>query len=104
MIIRDAELLFLARHGRGHSVPPHLINYRANIQALRDLKVKKIIATAAVGSLNEKMAPPCDFVLVDQFLDFTKHVKVRFMKDVFGVWNMLMSPILIVPKFVIFFI
>ena len=65
------RVAFLARHGKGHSVPPHLINYRANIQALRDLGVKKIIATAAVGSLNQEMAP-CDFVLVDQFLDFTK--------------------------------
>ena len=76
------RVAFLARHGRGHSVPPHLINYRANIQALRDLKVKKIIATAAVGSLNEKMAP-CDFVLVDQFLDFTKTRKSTFYEGRF---------------------
>lgn len=65
------QVAFLARHGKGHSVPPHLVNYRANIQALKDLGVKKIIATAAVGSLNLTMAPQ-DFVLLDQFLDFTK--------------------------------
>lgn len=65
------KIAFLARHGSGHSVPPHLVNYRANIQALKDLEVKKVIATAAVGSLNEAMKP-LDFVVVDQFLDFTK--------------------------------
>ncbi|HHZ16487.1 MAG TPA: S-methyl-5'-thioadenosine phosphorylase [Peptococcaceae bacterium] len=65
------EVAFLARHGKGHSVPPHLVNYRANIRALKDLGVKKIIATAAVGSLNQAMAP-LDFVIIDQFLDFTK--------------------------------
>jgi len=62
---------FLARHGKGHSVPPHLVNYRANIQALKELGVRKIIATAAVGSLRLEMAP-LDFVILDQFLDFTK--------------------------------
>lgn len=65
------EVAFLARHGAGHSVPPHLINYRANIRALRDLGVERIIATAAVGSLNLDMRPG-DVVLVDQFLDFTR--------------------------------
>ncbi|NPV25880.1 MAG: S-methyl-5'-thioadenosine phosphorylase [Firmicutes bacterium] len=64
------EVAFLPRHGEKHSVPPHLINYRANIWGLKELGVKKIIATAAVGSLNEQMRPG-DFVLVDQFLDFT---------------------------------
>lgn len=76
------RIAFLARHGKGHSVPPHLINYRANIQALRDLRVKKIIATAAVGSLNKAIAP-CDFVLVDQFLDFTKTRKSTFYEGRF---------------------
>lgn len=62
---------FLARHGSGHSVPPHLVNYRANIMALKNIGVKKVIATAAVGSLNKNMKPG-DFVIIDQFLDFTK--------------------------------
>lgn len=65
------EVAFLARHGAGHSLPPHLINYRANIEALRVLGVQRVVATAAVGSLNPLMEPG-DFVLVDQFLDFTK--------------------------------
>lgn len=69
---RDKEIAFLPRHGAGHSVPPHGINYRANIKALQQLGVKKIVATAAVGSLNPQMTPG-DFILVDQFLDFTKN-------------------------------
>ncbi len=44
---------FLARHGKGHSVPPHLINYRANMMALKKIGVEYIYATAAVGSCNE---------------------------------------------------
>jgi len=65
------EVAFMARHGAGHSLPPHLVNYRANIAALRELGVERVVATAAVGSLNLDMKPG-DFVLVDQFLDFTK--------------------------------
>lgn len=62
---------FMARHGVNHSVPPHLINYRANICALKMLGVERVIATTAVGSCNRNMKPG-DFVVVDQFLDFTK--------------------------------
>lgn len=71
------KVAFLARHGSGHSVPPHLVNYRANIMALKNLGVKRVIATAAVGSLNLEMEPN-DFVLIDQFLDFTKTRKTSF--------------------------
>lgn len=62
---------FIPRHGSRHSIPPHLINYRANIWAMKKLGVQNIISTTAVGSLNLAMKPG-DFVLVDQFLDFTK--------------------------------
>jgi len=68
---KGRRVAFLARHGKGHTVPPHLVNYRANIQALKDLGAHRVIATTAVGSLNKDMAPK-DFVLIDQFLDFTK--------------------------------
>lgn len=74
---RGQEVAFLARHGAGHSLPPHLINYRANIEALRALGVQRVVATAAVGSLNPLMRPG-DFVLVDQFLDFTKQRPATF--------------------------
>jgi 5'-methylthioadenosine phosphorylase len=65
------EIGFLRRHGPGHSVPPHKINYRANIWGLRELGVERLLTTAAVGSLREEMGPG-HFVIVDQFLDFTK--------------------------------
>lgn len=65
------EVIFLARHGAGHSLPPHLVNYRANIWALCAAGVQRVIATAAVGTLNPLMHPG-DFVLVNQFLDFTR--------------------------------
>ncbi len=68
---RGREVVFLTRHGAGHSIPPHLVNYRANIWALKEIGVEKVIATAAVGSLQKDLIPG-DIVIVDQFLDFTK--------------------------------
>jgi 5'-methylthioadenosine phosphorylase len=70
-LVEGAEVVFLPRHGRGHSVPPHRVNYRANIAALRELGVTNVLATAAVGSMNEDL-PPGALALPDQFLDFTK--------------------------------
>ena len=68
---RGQEIAFMARHGVQHSVPPHLVNYRAYIWALRQLGVERVIATAAVGSTNPAMKPG-DFVIANDFLDFTK--------------------------------
>ncbi len=68
---RQQEIYFLARHGYRHSVPPHLVNYRANIAALKKLEIDAVIATAAVGSLKESI-PPGSRVVIDQFIDFTK--------------------------------
>lgn len=68
---KGKQVIFLARHGKGHSIPPHLINYRANIWGLKKLGVTYILATTAVGSLNPDFGPT-HFVLPDQFLDFTK--------------------------------
>jgi 5'-methylthioadenosine phosphorylase len=73
------EVAFLPRHGAKHSVPPHLINYRANIWALKMIGVERVIATTAVGSLNKAMKPG-DFVLIDQFLDFTKYRAATFFE------------------------
>lgn len=61
----------MSRHGRDHATPPHLVNYRANIWALHKLGVRKILATAAVGSLSSNFRSG-GLVLLDQFLDFTK--------------------------------
>lgn len=69
--IDGQDIVFLARHGKDHSVPPHLINYRANMMALKELGVEFIYSTAAVGSCNEDYKPG-DVVVIRDFLDFTK--------------------------------
>lgn len=74
---KQKEVAFIARHGSKHTVPPHLINYRANIMALKKMGVKKIIAIQAVGSLDEKIKPG-HLVVLDQFIDFTKNRKQTF--------------------------
>ena len=74
---QNREVLFLPRHGEQHSVPPHLVNYRANIWALHEAGADFVLATAAVGSLNQEMRPG-EIVLVDQFLDFTKSRPLTF--------------------------
>jgi 5'-methylthioadenosine phosphorylase len=76
---RGKPLAFMNRHREDHSVPPHLVNYRANIAALKKLGVKSVIATAAVGSLNPSMQPG-HFIFVDQFLDFTKARQQTFFE------------------------
>ena len=71
---------FMPRHGYGHSIPPHKINYRANIAALKQLGVRQVLATAAVGSLQIEYAPGA-LVLIDDFLDFTKSRPTTFFED-----------------------
>ncbi len=61
-------MVFLPRHGRGHTIPPSAINYRANIDALKRAGVTDLISVSAVGSLKESL-PPGTFVIVDQFID-----------------------------------
>ncbi|MGO1735784.1 MAG: S-methyl-5'-thioadenosine phosphorylase [Leucobacter sp.] len=68
--IGGREVAFLTRHGRTHSVPPHLINYRANLWALHSLGAKTVITSSAVGSLRADY-PPGTFVVTDQFVDRT---------------------------------
>ncbi len=69
--VNGIEIAFLKRHGEGHTVPPHRINYRGNIWALKHIGVKRILATGAVGSLCPNYGVG-ELVLIDQFLDFTK--------------------------------
>jgi 5'-methylthioadenosine phosphorylase len=71
------DLIFLARHGITHDTPPHKINYRANIKALKMLGVKRVLATNAVGSINKKI-PPLGVTLVTDFLDFTSNREDTF--------------------------
>lgn len=69
--VGDKQIAFMTRHGEGHKIPPHKINYRGNIFALKKLGVTDIIATTAVGSLQADVSPGT-FILCDQFMDFTK--------------------------------
>ncbi|MBT3197879.1 MAG: S-methyl-5'-thioinosine phosphorylase [Gammaproteobacteria bacterium] len=65
-----AALIFLSRHGEDHSIPPHGINYRANIWALQQLGVSSIVAVAAVGGIGEAMVPG-QVAIPDQLIDYT---------------------------------
>lgn len=71
---------FLARHGNPHNIPPHQINYRANIWALKNLGITHIIAVAAVGGLSKAMAP-AQLAIPDQIIDYTYGRKHTFFED-----------------------
>jgi 5'-methylthioadenosine phosphorylase len=71
------EVAFFPRHGKGHAIPPHKVNYRANIWALKELGVERIIAASACGSLKEDYTPG-SLVVVDQYIDFTKKREYTF--------------------------
>lgn len=75
--IDGIEVVFLPRHGKEHSIPPHKINYRGNIKALEKLGVEYIYTTAAVGSMNKNYGLG-DLVIVDDFLDMTKNRALTF--------------------------
>jgi len=68
--LEGKKVAFLPRHGRNHTIPPHKINFRANIFALKKLGVQRIISVSAVGSMKEHIRPG-DAVIVSQFLDMT---------------------------------
>ena len=74
------EVLFLPRHGKGHYISPSNINFRANIDALKQLGVTDIVSISAVGSLKEDL-PPGKFVIVNQFIDRTFARKKTFFDD-----------------------
>lgn len=79
-IFQGRKIAFMPRHGKKHTIPPHLINYRANISAFKQLGITRIIAPSAVGSLKEELAPG-EFVLPSQFIDFTKSRKGTFSEE-----------------------
>jgi len=76
----DKEIYFLPRHGRGHFVSPSNINFRANIDALKQLGVTDIVSVSAVGSLKEDL-PPGKFVIINQFIDRTFARNKTFFDD-----------------------
>ena len=73
-------LLFLPRHGRGHKVPPHQINYRANVCALKKSGATHLVSVSAVGSMKEEIEPG-HLVVPDQFIDLTKKRVSTFFED-----------------------
>ena len=77
---KGKEVYFLPRHARGHKISPSNINFRANIDALKQLGVTDIISVSAVGSLKEDL-PPGKFVIVDQFIDRTFARKKTFFDE-----------------------
>jgi len=78
--IDDVEVVLLARHGRRHTIPPTQVNFRANIQALKDEGCDCILATTACGSLKQEIGRG-DFVILDQFIDFTRHRKITYYEE-----------------------
>jgi len=78
--IKEVEVILLARHGRHHTIPPTQVNYRANIQALKDKGCTHILATTACGSLREEIQRG-DLVILDQFIDFTRLRKISFFEE-----------------------
>ena len=79
-IYKNKEVYFLPRHGKGHFISPSNINFRANIDSLKQLGVTDIVSVSAVGSLKENL-PPGKFVIVDQFIDRTFARNKTFFDD-----------------------
>jgi len=78
--IEGVNIAFIPRHGKGHAIPPHKVNYRANIFALKECGVEYLISTAAVGSLKKELKP-LDFVIADQLIDRTAKRTSTFFED-----------------------
>jgi len=78
--ICDTKIVFLARHGSGHTIPPHQVNYRANMWALQASGVKNIIAVAAVGGIRDDMLPG-RIAFPDQIIDYTWSRQNTYFED-----------------------
>ena len=78
--IEGYEILFLPRHGTHHRIPPHRVNYRANVWALKHMEVSDIIAINAVGAITPQLAPG-QMVIPDQIIDYTHGRAHTFYED-----------------------
>jgi len=78
--LNGRDVVFLARHGNPHSIPPHKINYCANIWGLKQLGVHNIIAVAAVGGITPEMSP-AHIAIPDQIIDYSYGRKHTFFED-----------------------
>ena len=77
--VKGRRVAFLPRHGERHEFPPHVVPYRANLYALKQLRVERVYAPTAVGSLKAKVRPG-DFVISDQFVNFTSGRKDTYFE------------------------
>jgi len=68
--LNQHEVIFLARHGHGHTIPPHLVNYRANLWALREQGINEVVSIATVGGIRADLTPGV-IVVPDQIIDYT---------------------------------
>ena len=84
------EIIFLPRHGKSHGIPPHKINYRGNLWALKELGVEYVLSTVAVGSLLPELRPG-ELVLLGDFIDFTKGRIQTFYEGAAGVAHVAMA-------------
>jgi len=80
--LSDKEVIFLARHGNPHVIPPHKVNYRANIRALKDFGISNIISVNAVGGITDSMSPG-SIVIPNQVIDYTYSRKHTYFDDGF---------------------
>ncbi|MEM7678373.1 MAG: S-methyl-5'-thioadenosine phosphorylase [Myxococcota bacterium] len=79
-VLAGRRMVFLPRHGAGHRLLPHELNYRANVWGMKKLGVDRLISVSAVGSLQENIEPG-HLVLVDQFIDRTRHRPITMFGD-----------------------
>ena len=82
--IGNTEIIFLPRHGKQHNIPPHMINYRANIWGFKKLGVERILSICAVGGIKKGLKPG-DIVILDQLMDMTRNRKSTFYDGKGGV-------------------
>jgi 5'-methylthioinosine phosphorylase len=79
-MLNDTEIVFLPRHGYAHTIPPHRVNYRANLWALKSIGIERVLAVTAVGGIGENMAPG-KLAFPDQLIDYTYGREHTFFVD-----------------------
>lgn len=79
--IHGQDIVFLARHGHGHTIPPHSVNYRANLWALNSIKPTRVIAVAAVGGIRADLKPGM-MIVPDQIIDYTYGRNSTYFEDI----------------------
>jgi 5'-methylthioadenosine phosphorylase len=79
--IKNNQVVFLARHGYGHTIPPHAVNYRANLWALQSLELTRVISVASVGGIRDDLIPGA-IVIPDQIIDYTHGRKYTYYESI----------------------